>query len=236
MSTIREQNLAMLTYVAEKLEELRNDVVFLGGCSTCLFVTEQGSPDARGTLDVGCILDVISTSAYHQFTKALRKKGFSQSPEDDFICRWRLEGFILDLMPTDESILGFTNKWYKSAVINAVPINISKELQIKILTSPYFLATKLDAFNSRGNGDFLGSHDLEDIITVIDGRSEITEEVTDIEDQDLRKYLATSFSVLLTNKNFLDALPGHLNYGTMRDEREIIVKERLRHIANIHSS
>ena len=39
-----------------------------------------------------------------------------------------------------------------------------------MVTAPYFMATKIEAFYGRGGDDFLGSHDMEDIITVIDGR------------------------------------------------------------------
>jgi hypothetical protein len=47
---------------------------------------------------------------------------------------------------------------------------------IRSITAPYFLATKLEAFQSRGKGDVFASHDLEDVIAVIDGRPAITEE------------------------------------------------------------
>ncbi len=48
---------------------------------------------------------------------------------------------------------------------------------IKSVTAPYFLATKFEAFKTRGNNDLLASHDYEDIITVIAGRINLAEEV-----------------------------------------------------------
>lgn len=39
------------------------------------------------------------------------------------------------------------------------------------------IATKIEAFKGRGRGDFFASHDLEDLIFVMDGRSTIVEEV-----------------------------------------------------------
>jgi len=34
----------------------------------------------------------------------------------------------------------------------------------------------MEAFADRGHGDFLASHDLEDITTIVDGRSELADE------------------------------------------------------------
>ena len=72
-----------------------------------------------------------------------------------------------------------------------------------------FVATKLEAFKGRGNGDFLVSHDLEDIVTVVDGRPALIDELRDAP-KELRTYLAKEISSLLNTPQFIDALPGHL--------------------------
>src|SRR5205807_703331 len=105
-----------------------------------------------------------------------RELGFRESHADDApICRWLSGDLILDLMPTDASILGFSNRWYGPALENAQRIRIG-EYEIRVITAPYFLATKLEAFHGRGKNDFR-SHDLEDVVAVIDGRSELVGEV-----------------------------------------------------------
>src|SRR5579862_7397230 len=139
-------NLRMLEFVATKLGEIRDDVVFLGGCTTGLFITDPEFPDVRYTLDVDCIVDVISLNQYHQLEKKLTKQGFKRSLTESVICRWFYDDVILDVMPTDEKILGFSNRWYKNAIEYAVNYNLLYDLQIKIITAPYFLATKLEAF------------------------------------------------------------------------------------------
>jgi len=50
----------------------------------------------------------------------LEKRGFKhdQSPEAP-VCRWTMGGTILDVMPTDHTILGFGNRWYTEAVRTA---------------------------------------------------------------------------------------------------------------------
>jgi len=46
---------------------------------------------------------------------------------------------------------------------------------IRVVTAPYFFATKIEAFKDRRRRDFWASHDLEDLIFLIDGRSIVEE-------------------------------------------------------------
>ncbi len=230
MWSAKESNLKMLAHVANKLGNLIDRVVFVGGCTTALFITDASIPDVRFTNDVDCITDVISYYDYSKIEKQLRKLGFKQTMDDAVICRWRIDDFILDIMPTDEKILGFSNRWYKSAIIHATEQIVGNNIIIKIVTAPYFLATKLEAFKQRGNKDFFASHDLEDIMAVVDGRPEI---ILDVEQSDLeiKKYLAVSFKELLAETRFLEALPGHLNYSaTMQQQRFETVVNRMEQI------
>lgn len=172
MTKARDTNLAKLVHVARRLGSLLEKVVFAGGCATGLLVTDEAVPDVRATVDVDMIVEVISRADYHRIEKRLRELGFSQSIEDDtpIICRWEIDDIKVDVMPTDESILGFSNRWYSDAIKTAQEIQLEDDLTIRLLTAPYFLATKLEAFRGRGQGDYLASHDMEDIITIIDGR------------------------------------------------------------------
>ena len=85
--SIQLANLQMLEFVAAKLGELRSELVFLGGCTTGLFITDPEFPDVRYTLDVDCIVDVISLNQYHKLEKRLYKQGFKKSLSEDVICR-----------------------------------------------------------------------------------------------------------------------------------------------------
>lgn len=53
----------------------------------------------------------------------------------------------------------------------------SEPMPVRMITAPYFIACKLAAFAGRGNGDYLMSHDMEDIVAVMDGRPELVSEV-----------------------------------------------------------
>ncbi len=107
-----------------------------------------------------------------------------------------------------EEILGFSNRWYLPAIKEAVPVLLKGDMTIRLVTPPYFLATKIEAFKGRGHGDYMASHDMEDLITVLDGRPEVISEIRASAD-DLKAFLSHIFQEFLNNDEFLDALPGH---------------------------
>jgi len=222
-------NLAMLEIVAKKLGRLNEEVVYLGGCATALFINDSLSLDVRPTLDVDCIIDVISLGEYHKFESELNKRGFKKSMEDDIICRWHYDDIILDVMPTDEKILGFGNPWYQEALEHAVSHKISEDLMVKSVMAPYFIATKIEAFRTRGNNDLLDSHDFEDIITIIAGRVEIADEISLASDK-LRSHLKKFFEEMLRNDQFELVLPGHVSDGPVTMQRVQTVKSRIKKI------
>lgn len=82
--------------------------------------------------------------------------------------------------------------------------------------------------NAGGRRDYLESHDLEDVLSVIDGRHEIVAEVAAAE-PDVRRYVAAVFEQLLSDEGFLNALPGLIVDGSPAT-RTTVVLERLRSI------
>lgn len=228
-----QHNMELLTLIAYRLEELCDEVIFVGGCITGLLISDKAAPDVRFTIDVDCIVNIITKLEYHNFSEKLRKKGFKEmSIGNHPICRWDCDGVLIDVMPTDKNVLGFSNRWYPNAQKNPKVEKIKDSKYIKIITAPYFLATKLEAFKDRGKQDFLLSHDLEDIVSIIDGRPEITTEVANSENE-LQKYLSFEFLSLMNNDQFIQALPGHLNYSSESEERIKIVEDRIYNIINI---
>jgi predicted nucleotidyltransferase len=210
MINTRDVNIQMITTVARRLGNLREKVVFVGGCATGLFITDPAMPEVRVTKDVDVIIDITTRMEYSRLEADLRSKGFRNDiSEDAPLCRWLVNGIKVDVMPTQEDILGFSNHWYLPAIENANYVQLEKELAIKLVTPPYFLATKIEAFKGRGNGDYMASHDMEDIITVLDGRREIVDEIKSSSDE-LKTFLSRTFQKFLGDENFLDAIPGQL--------------------------
>ena len=103
---------------------------------------------------------------------------------------------------------------------------------IKLITAPAFIATKLEAFKGRGAQDYLASHDLEDIITIIDGRLPLLDEVR-ATPPELRHYIAEETRTLMQIPDFLDALPGHLPGDAASQAKLPRLLEKLQHLASI---
>ena len=222
----------MLLIAVEQLGALRDKLVFVGGCTTELLITDKGAAEPRMTKDVDAIVETVSYTQYQMFADKLRVAGFREDTSENApLCRWLNNDIILDVMPLDEDTLGFTNRWYRAAMETAEECEIAPGAIIRVVTPPYFCATKLEAFEGRGGGDYLASHDLEDIIAVIDGRAEIVGEIERAAG-DVRSYIAGKIKGWLKNDRFLDALPGHLGGGEGARGRTKITLNRLEQIAN----
>jgi predicted nucleotidyltransferase len=226
-----ESNLDQLIEAAEALRPLLGELVFVGGCVTGLLTTDEAAGAPRTTVDVDAIAEITSYAEYAKFGERLRALGFSEdTSEDSPLCRWVHQRTILDVMPLDEKILGFSNRWYKAAMESSTTRKISADLEIRMVTAPFFIATKLEAFRGRGKGDFLGSHDLEDLVSVVDGREALLTEVQR-ESDELRAYIEAETSRLLAARRFLDALPGYLLPDPASQSRIGIVLRRLESLA-----
>jgi hypothetical protein len=225
-------NLEQLIATAVLLRPMLGDLVFLGGAVTSLLVTDEGAGPPRTTLDVDAIAEISSYAEYTAFGERLRALGFSEDTSEGApLCRWVHSGTVLDVMPLDETILGFSNRWYRAAMGAATLHWLAQDLQLRVVTAPYFLATKIEAFRGRGQGDFLASHDLEDLISVVDGRSTTVDEVR-TETPLLREYLRTAIAGLLTEPRFIDALPGYLLPDNASQSRVGTVLRRLKALAS----
>ena len=227
---MNDPNIELLTQIAEALGDLRERLVLVGGCATALLITDPAAAPVRATTDVDAIVAVVSKTAYHNLGKALRAKGFSQPMDDgDPPYRWTFAGLKLDVIPTDPKVLGFSNRWYRLAMQTAITATLREGLSIRHVTASCFVATKLMAFLDRGNGDYLKSHDLEDVLSVVDGRPELVAELGNNESE-LRQFVADVFTQLLAEEGFLNALPGLVIEGSPADRSPVIL-QRLRAIA-----
>ncbi len=226
----RNPNLEILEMAVERLGPLADEMVFLGGCATGLLLTDIAAPPIRATQDVDVITEAASLGDYHRLSEQLRSRGFreDQSPGAP-ICRWVAAGVVLDVMPTKPEILGFGNEWYQPA-LEAAAVDLPSGRRIRMVTAPYFLATKLAAFDGRGRGDYVMSHDMEDLVAVLDGRPEVVAEVKQANEA-VRKYLTTRFTTLLRDANFVAALPDHLPSDMASQARVPLVVERITAIA-----
>ena len=179
------------------------------------------------------IAEITSYAEYAAFGDRLRTLGLVEDTSEGApLCRWVHQGTILDVMPLDEKILGFSNRWYRAAMEAAMRQRLADELEIRMITAPFFVATKLEAFKGRGKGDLFGSRDLEDLVSVTDGPATLVTEVQ-AETAKLRSYIRTEINSLLATPGFIDALPGYLLPDAASQARMSIVLRRFEQLASL---
>jgi len=229
-----DPNVMMLEIVAARLgPALRERLVFVGGAVAGLLITDPAMPAIRSTEDVDLITHVAALRDFHAVERELGSRGFTHDTSEGApICRWRVGGVVVDVMPTDESILGFANRWYPLAVMSAQPVALPSKTEIRLVAPPVFIATKFEAFADRGNGDFLFSHDLGDLIAVVDGRDSLIAECQ-TSDEALKSYLRDRFSSLVKEQAFWDALPGHLMGDAASQARLPDLENKLKTLADL---
>jgi len=240
MAALNNPNLAILELVAQALGPVCESVIFVGGCATGLLLTQERPDRIRMTEDVDIVAQALTVHDYHAIEKQVRARGFCNDMRPKApICRWVYQSITLDLMPTVKEILGFANRWYPLALETAQHMTLPSGKTIRLIAAPVFIGTKLEAFKDRGNDasgkpDFLGSHDLEDIITVADRRPELLAECRAAQ-RDLRDYLAAEFQALFANPEFEQALSGHLPGDAFSQQRVKPLSKTLRELCTLSS-
>ena len=84
--------------------------------------TDPAAVRIRPSTDVDAAIDVTTRTELAHLEHRMRSLGFrnDMSPGAP-ICRWLSpDGHVLDLMPADESIIGFSNRWYAAALARPV--------------------------------------------------------------------------------------------------------------------
>ena len=228
---INKITIESLVIVAKAITGIGRSAVFAGGSVTRFLITDNASAKPRPTKDIDVIVGTDTRLDYYHLEEELRKRGFSQVIEEDApLCRWKIKDILVDVMPSNVDILGFTNRWYAPALENAEILEIEDGLFINIIKAPYFLATKMEAFSGRGGNDYMSSHDMEDIITVIDGRDQIVSDISQSPD-DLKSYLKEKFHEYLACEDFISCISGHLLPDQASQSRVPIVLKRITEIA-----
>lgn len=222
----------MLQTVANGLEELKDDMVFVGGSVAELYVDNPAASDIRPTLDVDCVIELSSRTAHAKLEEALRAKRFANDTSQGApICRWIYQDIKVDIMPTDSNVLGFTNIWYDEGVNNKIIKTLPDGTEIFVFPPEYYLAAKFEAHRGRGGNDLRQSHDFEDIIYIFDNCPEIVENIRNA-NQTVKNYLKQECRNLLGNDNLTEGIETALPYGSDEENTDIIL-ELINRIAEI---
>jgi hypothetical protein len=230
-------NMARLKEIALILEDIKDDVVFVGGATVGLYIDDKAAPTPQPSEDIDCVVEIATYGEWTDFEAKLRKKGFQDidtTGEDTNppTCRKYFLGMKVDFMPMEETVLGYGNPWFKKGLENSMKVDL-EEIQVNIFAIEYFVATKLKAFNDRGlTGDIRFSQDLEDLTELIDGATRFEIEVLG-SDEIVRDFIIGEFKKVLANKDlYKEAMYGFLGYddsGTReaRVERIFNIVERI---------
>lgn len=223
-------NLKRLQKVACGLGDLNESVVYVGGSVAELYVSDPAATDIRPTMDVDCVVELASYKKFNELCDLLRKKGFQndQSP-DAPICRWIYQGETVDIMPDDEDVIGFSNKWYHPAIANKESRVLPDDTVIYIFPVTYYVATKFEALAGRGGNDLRTSHDFEDIIYIINSCPDFIEHYKNEKDEALKQYLKEKIEALIARSNIMEEIECALPIG--EDDRADYIYEIMNEIS-----
>ena len=222
----RTINIAVVAEVAQALKELKSRMVFIGGAVVSLYADDPAADEIRPTGDIDMTINLMNFSNWAKMQERLAELGFYPDPFGHAICSYKYKDIPVDIMPAEDGPLGPSNKWYKIGFENLWKVN-AKEEEIHILSAPAYLATKFEAFNSRG-GDYRTSHDFEDIIYVLDNRMTIVNEI-EISHMEIKEFLQSEFNKILQSKFLIEILSSHI-HPIMLEERYPIVLEKINQI------
>ncbi|TDE41490.1 hypothetical protein E0I26_16330 [Flavobacterium rhamnosiphilum] len=221
-------NLALVAQVAIGLEELREKMVFIGGAVISLYTDDPAAEEIRPTSDIDMTINLANYNEWAQMQERLAELKFYPDPEGHSICSYKYDKIAIDIMPAEDSSIGVSNIWYKPGFKYLQQIELPERVSINILPSPYFLATKLEAFKDRGANDFYGSHDYEDIIYLLDNRTSIVEEIL-AADEDVRTYIKQEINAIKNHPQANEILAMHI-HPLVREERFGMLMEKIEKI------
>ena len=209
--------------VAVALGALNKDVVYVGGAMVSLYIDDPAAEDVRPTKDIDITLEIANVGELEKLRVALEDKGFVQSAEDDVICRFRLKEIKVDVMSTTEVGWAPANPWFESGFENSITIEI-ENVEIRILTLPYFLATKFAAFEGRGGRDPRMSHDFEDIVYLLNYTSNFREQIQE-SDPEVQQFLKEQFAAIRDKANMQEAIIANLYHEDQQVRFDRIMNE-----------
>lgn len=215
----------------ERLRGFPYDFAFLGGSVLSLLVTDPGVDAIRVTKDIDIMAAVRSRKDFHAAERALEKLGFKHDLREGApICRWVCDGTTVDVLPIQEDVLGWNSKWFPEALEAAVTVTRG-DCTFKVVSAPYFVALKLEAFEQRGHGDFIASVDFEDVICLFNGRDTIVNEIKSM--PELSNMLADKFKRYLCLDDLDTAVEGFTMTEDHPEDRKRRILDAFRAVADI---
>jgi predicted nucleotidyltransferase len=226
----RTINISVVAEVAEALQDIKEQIAFVGGAVVSLYTDDPAADEIRPTQDIDMTLNIVNLSHWEKVQEQLGALGFHPDPFAHAICSYKYKDIPVDIMATEDGPLGPANPWYKIGFENLWTAK-AKDQEIKILSAPCYLATKFEAFNDRGS-DYRTSHDMEDIIYVLDNRIGIVEEIVK-DDHRIANFINAQLQKIISKGMMQEVLIAQI-HPLMIEERLPIVEDKITQI--LHQS
>jgi len=224
-------NIDLVSKVAKSLGELNERVVFVGGAVVSVYADDPAADEVRPTDDIDFTIELTGYEDWVRLTEELVTLGFSPNPEGHTMCSFIFKGIEIDVMPSEDSPIGISNRWYKPG-FEFVKVIIANNQKIRVLSLPYYLATKLEAFNNRG-GDYRTSHDFEDVIYVIDNCTTVIQEILG-SDESVKGFIREELKKVVNNPNAAEIIQCQLHPNLVAGRYPLIL-EKLKQITDLVS-
>lgn len=127
------QNITRIKAVHIALEDFANNILFVGGATVSLY-SDRPFGEIRPTDDVDILVELVDYSGFTQVEEQLRRKGFVNDIDSGIIGRYRINGIVVDVMPTRASVLGFTNRWYAEGFLHSMYKDLAQDCIIRIFS------------------------------------------------------------------------------------------------------
>lgn len=207
------QNIVRIKVLAQALSSIEHKIVFVGGAVVELYCDDSARAEVRPTDDIDIVIELQNLGSYTKLEETLRGIGFQNDIFSGIICRYKYHDIVVDIMPNDEKILGFTNIWYKKGLEWSVLFEIDEELSISIFPVEYFLASKFEALKSNRHGeDYRWNSDFEDIIYIFDNRINLEHEILNTT-EDVLNYIKSSLRELMERKTIEEEISASLDFS-----------------------
>jgi len=218
MSREEDANREMFLDAVGSLGSLRERAVFVGGSVVGLLTFGSAH---RATKDVDLVVSAKTAVEYeHLVAMDMRALGWSEDASDGAPRCWWVHpvGGTADVMTATDAGFGFSNRWYPGVMRTATTVEVEPGVSVLVVSLPYWIATKLEAFAGRGKGDWVTSTDIEDVLAVVSTRADLVEAVESA-DSEVRGFLIERCreSIAIEHRPLFRA--AHAHFESTRDGR-----------------
>lgn len=218
-----------LEILAQGLGNAKERVVFSGGMLTAFYATDVYAPKHRSMGEIECILNAPTMAEFLNWDRELRQKGFNPTydPQPP-VTEWEYQGITVDIYPSRPEIVRHPNRWFEEGVFHAVKHPLPSGICIRMMSGPYFLASRIESFLHAHSFSLRNNKDFEDIVFLLNNRSELLDEVAD-SFHEVRAYIQGFFYQLLNHKDLREGLYYSLPFqgGESEAERVMYIMEEM---------